>query len=1004
MAIYSDDAPESYLVQTDQQLPDQLPSDQQRPSKQPMHHPLSIQSFFNGYALENKKSSVRNGTLIFEGQTHSLQLPLHYESPTGRHQFKGVIYCCTNGANEQQLFDFSQAIEWLINEYANSTSKSQTDLFKQRVAESDAYVTRASQSIVKRKNFFLGNRSGDLPSSAGDSFIAYEQALAGGHSMHPAPKSCEPLSKEEQKAYLPEFGERFSLQWFAVKTTHLIGNIAQPKKTPVTDSNSSTFTKRDSKEALVEHLHEFFTETVASPPTLPKGWVAIPMHPLQAKAWLSSEEAQTLEHVVKPLPDPVTEASSGWLATSSSRAIFHPNNPWMLKVSLPVKLTNSLRLLTPKEAERGCQLSHLLHSAAGQELQQRTPQVLWLEEPAWCAISDEGGKAIDLSVVSWRQNPFPTLQDGEWAMLATANQPYCPTEEAAIHHWIARVAEHKNLNKETAARLWMHHFMKNVMHPICMARSDYGLVVLAHQQNIILHIENGLPVGAAFRDCQGVGITDLALDRFGDVITDKNDAHRLSERYYYMGRDKVNPFHSYYLLGNTLLNTIATIGASGWVSEQSLLQLCRDCFSLWRQSKPKDPSFYDYLLNSDTFFWKKNVACYLSNQNETSLKDPSHIYCERTNTIAKLADKKALAIWHKPLPGHRMITLVERPSDSLSHTNPQPSQKGSHCLSIRELGHECGDVIIYSHPENKTASLVEITPINDLYIWCSVLEHAFFHLSADAINIACWPSIANEWVQSINQPAEVSTSHQVLKQDFIERAPLWHQSSRSRCALALDSYAITSRNEVATTERYDGSIVEHPIRPPKPNGIIYQRYYYSTGQTLQFRVIDRQRDLAIFHQWHNHPTIAPIWELEGTQEEQDNYLKKLEQDPHQFAVIAELNGVPFGYLELYWALEDRLGTHYEGDIYDRGAHILVGNFNYRGSAIFRRWATGIFHYLYLDNPKTQSIMGEPNAKNQRVIEVTALVGMKKIKEFDFPHKRAALLQSKRSEFFSNFFK
>ena len=52
-----------------------------------------------------------------------------------------------------------------------------------------------------------------------------------------------------------------------------------------------------------------------------------------------------------------------WKATSSLRTVFTENSPYMLKFSLSLKLTNSVRHLLPKEVDRGLQLYDVVKSA-----------------------------------------------------------------------------------------------------------------------------------------------------------------------------------------------------------------------------------------------------------------------------------------------------------------------------------------------------------------------------------------------------------------------------------------------------------------------------------------------------------------------------------------------------------------------------------------------------------------------------------------------------------------
>jgi RimJ/RimL family protein N-acetyltransferase len=60
----------------------------------------------------------------------------------------------------------------------------------------------------------------------------------------------------------------------------------------------------------------------------------------------------------------------------------------------------------------------------------------------------------------------------------------------------------------------------------------------------------------------------------------------------------------------------------------------------------------------------------------------------------------------------------------------------------------------------------------------------------------------------------------------------------------------------------------------------------------------------------------------------------------------------------------------------------------------------LVHYLFLDEPRTQRIVCEPRADNARMIQHLQALGFAKHKEFDFPHKRAALMVLERETFFA----
>lgn len=192
----------------------------------------------------------------------------------------------------------------------------------------------------------------------------------------------------------------------------------------------------------------------------------------------------------------------------------------------------------------------------------------------------------------------------------------------------------------------------------------------------------------------------------------------------------------------------------------------------------------------------------------------------------------------------------------------------------------------------------------------------------------------------------------------------------------------------------------HPIRPKHLKGTYYRRYFPAIQKTLAFRMIDILTDLDIFHEWHNQERVSCFWELNRSREELRAYLEKGIQDPHQIPMIFEIDGASAGYFEIYWAAEDRIGAYYDYEPYDRGFHLLIGEKKFLGlpntTAVFQ----SVLHFLYLDDVRTRRIVAEPRSDNQKFLKYTKIIpSLNFIKEFDFPHKRAALVMSQREQFF-----
>ncbi|MHC2108869.1 GNAT family N-acetyltransferase [Methylobacterium sp. CM6246] len=190
-----------------------------------------------------------------------------------------------------------------------------------------------------------------------------------------------------------------------------------------------------------------------------------------------------------------------------------------------------------------------------------------------------------------------------------------------------------------------------------------------------------------------------------------------------------------------------------------------------------------------------------------------------------------------------------------------------------------------------------------------------------------------------------------------------------------------------------------PLRPPQPNGSFYRRWLPHLGTTLSLRAIDRRHDLGLFHGWMNQKRVAYYWELAQSEADLDRYLADQEDDPHLFGVIGSFDDVPVGYFEFYWAKEDRLGPYYDAEDFDRGWHGLIGNVAHLGRPKTLAWFRAITHYLFLDEPRTGRIMGEPRATHRKMLSYCGDAAYETLKEFDFPHKRAALVCCERERFF-----
>jgi len=193
----------------------------------------------------------------------------------------------------------------------------------------------------------------------------------------------------------------------------------------------------------------------------------------------------------------------------------------------------------------------------------------------------------------------------------------------------------------------------------------------------------------------------------------------------------------------------------------------------------------------------------------------------------------------------------------------------------------------------------------------------------------------------------------------------------------------------------------HPRRAPKPVGEVYRRFDARLGAWISLRSLDIDTDLERFNRWQNSARVAAFWQEEGDLAKHRQYLEELAADPRVLTLIGCFDDEPFAYYEAYWAKEDRIAPFFDVDDYDRGIHMLVGEERHRGPHKVASWLNALTHYLFLDEPRTQRVVAEPRADNARMIGHMQAQGYHMLKEFDFPHKRAALMVQSREVFFDH---
>ncbi len=526
------------------------------------------------------------------GQT--LRVSVRYFSPTQHHQYCFPAQLISADDIHGEDVDFEKLVSLILENPAvkGELADEVIERFKNRVQESHKHTWEA---IDLRDDWAQQLRLKPL------NFAEAEQALLVGHAFHPAPKSHQPFNEAEARRYLPAFASRFPLRWFAVDKAFVGGDSLM--------MSLRARLLRFATQSAPELLDSFTDDR----------WL-VPMHPWQAEYLLTQNWCQRL--VESGALTDLGEAGAHWLPTSSSRSLYSETNNDMIKFSLSVRLTNSIRTLSVTEVERGMRLARMAHTPRWQELQAQYPTMSVMQEDGWIGLRDLAGQLQEESLMVLRVNLLFATPEIQTNVLVSLTQAAPDGGDSLLVATVRRLSERLNLSLAQAARYWVEAYCNCILVPLFGAEADYGLMLLAHQQNILIEMHEDLPVGLLYRDCQGSGFTEGANDWLAEA-GESDVENRFSE-------SQLLRYFPYYLLVNSTLAVTAALGAAGFESEENLMAQVRQKL-LELRSKVKQTRCLDYVLESPYWNCKGNFFCYLHDHNESTIADPKIIYFDFSN-------------------------------------------------------------------------------------------------------------------------------------------------------------------------------------------------------------------------------------------------------------------------------------------------------------------------------------------------------------------------------------
>ncbi|RKD84030.1 IucA/IucC family protein [Kushneria marisflavi] len=385
------------------------------------------------------------------------------------------------------------------------------------------------------------------------------QAVLDGHPKFLFNKGRRGWGVQSLERYAPEYAHPFQVEWLMVRRKRLKSSRMAIDEAELLDSvldeeqRRLLLAARDGKCAVLGEKAEAFA--------------LMPVHPWQWARMLS------MLHV-----GDIGRGDMAWLgafgdhfvAQQSLRTLTNASRPGRYDLKLPITImnTSSYRGIPGQYMLAGPAASHWLQARARDDEELHRAGLEILAEPASAVVEHDQYGRLDeapyrfreLCGVIWREGLAPRIAEGEQALLMSELMQ-CDADGRA---WLAAYIEASGVEAEQ----WLSRMFEATLIPMYHLICRFGIIIIAHGQNLTLILRDGVPHRLALKDFQG----DLRL-----VDEDFPEAHDLPRELVDVTvrlppEKLIHDLQTGHFV--TLLRFVAPLAAQVGVSETRFYQIC----------------------------------------------------------------------------------------------------------------------------------------------------------------------------------------------------------------------------------------------------------------------------------------------------------------------------------------------------------------------------------------------------------------------------------------------
>lgn len=536
-----------------------------------------------------------------------LAIGVTYRSQVGRHRLTGC-YQLQPGSIDWQPLDSISAIMLLIQEiYAQPQRRT-------AVSEQQLELTARTLESHQIMTLYLQARFSD-PLLHSSRFIDSEQSILFGHWLHPTPKSRQGMLLWQHALYAPELKGRFKLHFFAATAQLVQQNsaLAQSAAQIIAD-----IARREPDATLRRQTEQLCQQ----------GKVLLAVHPLQAQ-WIVTQHSIQQLLGSQQLVD-IGPMGPLFTATSSVRTLYCDELNYMLKLSIPVKITNSLRINKQHELEAGVSLARLMAKSG---FSQRQPEFRLIADPAYISLALPQQQESGFECII-RDNPFcqqdvGTTETCVLSLAALLQEPVHPAQSSRLAQIITRLSQQQASSLQQTSLDWFSRYWQCAIAPAIQLFDQLGIALEAHQQNSLLQLDRGYPAVYYYRDNQGFY---LAESRHASLLQLEPGLQQCTRLFY--PDSMICDRFGYYLVINQLFALINRFGLDGLLPEAVLLQQSRSrLFCLLPQMSGAGRTLIEALLYGKTIPCKGNLLTRVDDIDELQADNEQAVYTRINNPL-----------------------------------------------------------------------------------------------------------------------------------------------------------------------------------------------------------------------------------------------------------------------------------------------------------------------------------------------------------------------------------